>query len=154
MWWSIEEGERFEYSETFKLYNHLYRDICGLEKASFALILLELEMIQDMGEFMELDLKSKPIEIPMEGPEGVPIIASYSDQRGVRIQVHTRRGTPEYRDLFLGLLIQRFKHWRKIEGITREESESPALEWWQSVGQRLRATPDEEVVRAVGALKR
>jgi hypothetical protein len=136
------------------LYNRLYRDICGLEKEVFALILLELGMIQEAEEFSELDLKGKPVEIPMEGPEGVPLIASYSDNRGVRIQVHTRRGTPEYRDLFLDLLIQRCKHWRKVAGVTREESSSPPLDWWQSVAQRLRATPDEEVVRAVGALKR
>lgn len=154
MWWSINEGERFENSDTFKLYNHLYRDICGLEKASFALIMLELQMIQDLEEFILLDLKGKPVEIPMEGPEGVPIIASYSDARGLRIQVHTRRGTPEYRDLFLSLVIQRFKHWRKIESITREETESEPLRWWQSVIQRLRAVPDEEVVRAIGALQR
>jgi hypothetical protein len=154
MWWAIETGERFEFSETFHLYDRLYRDICGLEKAAFALILLELEMIQQADEFTELDLKGKPVEIPMEGPEGVPIIASYSDSRGVRIQVHTRRGNPEYRNLFLGLMIQRFKHWRKVERITREETDSEPLRWWQSVAQRLRATPDEEIVRAVGALKR
>lgn len=156
MWWSNQPGEQFHYSPTFELYDRLYRDLNGLELRAFALILKEIGMIQNDYEVNTGTLTDSVVEVPLEGPEGVPIIASFSQSRGLRFHFHMDRASSEYRDLFLNLFLLRLKNWRRdtqIEGIKRLDS--PAFIWWRELGRRLRLqTHVDTAISAVGSVKR
>jgi hypothetical protein len=157
MWWAEQEGEQFHYSPTYDLIDRIYREINGLEMRAFALILLELGMIQEEYEFTASTFTDTTVEIPVEGPEGVPIIISFSQHRGVRFHFHMGRASAEYRDLFLNLFLLRLKSWRKeadLEHIKRLDS--PAYIWWRELGKRLRLSTgsSEHAISAVGSVKR
>jgi len=157
MWWAQAPGEQFHYSPTFDLIDRIYREVNGLEMRAFALILLELGMIQEEYEFTASTFSDSTVEIPVEGPEGVPIIVSFSQHRGLRFHFHTERASPEYRDLFLNLFLLRLKSWRKeanLEHIRRLDS--PAYIWWRELGKRLRlsTSSSEHAISAVGSVKR
>lgn len=156
MWWATQPGEQFHYSPTFELYDRLYRELNGLELRAFALILKEIGMIQEEYEVNSSTLTDSTVEIPLEGPEGVPIIVSFSQSRGLRFHFHMDRTSSEYRDLFLNLFLLRLKNWRRdtlIEGIKRLDS--PAFIWWRELGKRLRfQTHVDTAISAVGSVKR
>ncbi|GIW33558.1 hypothetical protein [Meiothermus sp.] len=157
MWWAQAPGELFHYSSTYDLFDRIYREINGLEMRAFALILLELGMIQEEYEFTSSTFPDSTVEIPVEGPEGVPILVSFSQQRGLRFHFHMDRASAEYRDLFLNLFLLRLKSWRKeadLEHIKRLDS--PAYIWWRELGRRLRlsTSSSEHAISAVGSVKR
>ncbi len=156
MWWATQPGEHFHYSPTFEIYDRLYRELNGLELRAFALILKEIGMIQEEYEVNTGTLTDSTVEIPLEGPEGVPIIVSFSQSRGLRFHFHMDRASAEYRDLFLNLFLLRLKNWRRdtlIEGIKRLDS--PAFIWWRELGKRLRLqTHVDTAISAVGSVKR
>lgn len=157
MWWAQEPGEQFHYSSTFDLIDRIYREINGLEMRAFALLLLELGMIQEEYEFTASTFTDSTVEIPIEGPEGVPIIISFSQHRGVRFHFHMERASAEYRDLFLNLFLLRLKTWRKeadLEHIKRLDS--PAYTWWRELGKRLHLSmsSSEHAISAVGSVRR
>ncbi len=157
MWWAEQVGEQFHYSPTYELLDRIYREINGLEVRAFALILHELGMIEEEYEFTASTLTDSTVEIPVEGPEGVPILISFSQHRGVRFHFHTQRATPEYRDLFLNLFLLRIKVWRReadLEQIRRLDS--PAYIWWRELGKRLRLSTasSEQAISAVGSVRR
>ncbi|MCP6623489.1 hypothetical protein NL506_27040, partial [Klebsiella pneumoniae] len=74
MWWAERPGERFLLSRTYEIYDRIYHEVAGLETSAFAQILLELEMIQDEVEFALMTSVPSRIEIPLLGPEGVPMV--------------------------------------------------------------------------------
>ncbi|MCL6570043.1 MAG: hypothetical protein K6T35_14530, partial [Meiothermus silvanus] len=113
MWWAERPGERFLLSRTYEIYDRIYHEVAGLETSAFAQILLELEMIQDEEEFALMTSVPSRIEIPLLGPEGVPMVASFSPDRGIRFHLHMRHATSEYRDAFLELFLARMKLWKK-----------------------------------------
>lgn len=157
MWWAQAPGELFHYSSTYDLFDRIYREINGLEMRAFALILLELGMIQEEYEFTSSTFPDSTVEIPVEGPEGVPILISFSQHRGLRFHFHMDRASAEYRDLFLNLFLLRLKSWRKesdLEHIRRLDS--PAYIWWRELGRRLRLSTSsgEHAISAVGSVKR
>ncbi|WP_027882709.1 hypothetical protein [Meiothermus rufus] len=157
MWWAEQVGEQFHYSPTYELLDRIYREINGLEVRAFALILRELGMIEEEYEFTASTLTDSTVEIPVEGPEGVPLIVSFSQHRGVRFHFHMNRATPEYRDLFLNLFLLRVKVWRReadLEQIRRLDS--PAYIWWRELGKRLRLSTasSEQAISAVGSVRR
>jgi len=155
MWWALNTGEMFHYSPTFDLYDRIYREVNGLEAEAFSLILLELGMIEDQEEFTASKLTTSSVEIPLEGPEGVPIIASFSRERGVRFHFHIQRTSHEYRELFLNLFLFRVKDWKKHRPTIRLATpDSPSYVWWRELGKRLRAQPSESAIGAVGSVKR
>jgi hypothetical protein len=151
MWWA-EEGEgSFLLSPTFTLYNRIYRELAGLEAWAFGTLLQEVGMARDPREFLEL--AGREVEIPLEGPEGIPLIASYTPRRGIRFHFHIRRTPLEYRVLFLDL----FLHWVKLKKRRSPEPldaapTSPPLEWWKELESRIQA--EEEPVEMVGAIHR
>ncbi|MGK0619332.1 hypothetical protein [Meiothermus cerbereus] len=157
MWWAQEPGEQFHYSPTYDLFDRIYREINGLEMRAFALILLELGMIQEEYEFTASTFSDSSVEIPVEGPEGVPIIISFSQHRGVRFHFHMERTSAEYRDLFLNLFLLRLKSWRKEADLDHiKRLDSPAYIWWRELGKRLRLSvgSSEHAISAVGSVKR
>ncbi|GIW25889.1 hypothetical protein [Meiothermus sp.] len=157
MWWAQVPGEQFHYSSTFDLYDRIYREINGLEMRAFALILLELGMIQEEYEFTASTFTDSTVEIPVEGPEGVPILISFSQHRGVRFHFHMDRASAEYRDLFLNLFLLRVKLWRKEADLEQvKRLDSPAYIWWRELGKRLRlsTSSSEHAISAVGSVKR
>ncbi|RDI95363.1 hypothetical protein DV704_07260 [Meiothermus sp. QL-1] len=155
MWWAEEEGEQFHYSTTYELFDRIYRELNGLEMRAFALILLELGMIQDEYEFTASSLTDTTVEIPVEGPEGVPLIITFSQHRGLRFHFHLERTSPEYRDLFLNLVLLRLRAWRKTTPMDQiRRLDSPAYIWWRELGKRLRMSPAEQAISAVGSIKR
>lgn len=72
MWWAEQEGEQFHYSSTYDLIDRIYREINGLEMRAFALILLELGMIQEEYEFTASTLPDTTVEIPVKAPKAYP----------------------------------------------------------------------------------
>ncbi|MDX2005856.1 MAG: hypothetical protein SFU83_11310 [Meiothermus sp.] len=155
MWWAREQGEQFHYSPTFEHYDRLYREVSGLEFSAFAVILTEIGIIQDEEEVSKSSLQDRNVEIPLEGPEGVPMIVSFSQQRGLRFHFHTGRTSHEYRDLFLQLLIERIKLWKKTFGSKPHTLlDTPPMQWWRRLSQRLRETPSEQAIGAVGKVEK
>ena len=155
MWCAENMGEMFHYSPTFDLYDRIYRETNTIEAEAFALILLELGMIEDIEEFTSTKLTLSSVEIPLEGPEGVPIIISFSRERGVRFHFHRDRTSADYRDLFLNLFLMRVKDWKKHSPTLRlVTSDSPAYVWWRELGKRLRSQTGETAISAVGSVKR
>ncbi|RIH86310.1 hypothetical protein [Calidithermus roseus] len=155
MWWAEQPGERFELSPTYGLIDRLYREISGLEFSAFAQLLIEIGMIQSEEEATAYTFPDQTVEIPLQGPEGVPIILSFSQARGIRFHFHTQRTPPEYRELFLNLALLRFKLWKKQPEIASlPRLESPPLLWWQDLGKRLRSLSDDQAIGAVGSVKR
>lgn len=155
MWWAESMGEMFHYSPTFDLYDRIYRETNGIEAEAFALILLELGMVEDAEEFTSTKLTLSSVEIPLEGPEGVPIIVSFSRERGVRFHFHMDRTNALYRDLFLNLFLMRVKDWKKRSPTIRMvTSDSPSYIWWRELGRRLRSQNSETAISAVGSVKR
>lgn len=157
MWWAEQPGEQFHYSSTYDLIDRIYREINGLEARAFALILLELGMIQEEYEFTASTFTDSVVEIPVEGPEGVPIILSFSQHRGVRFHFHMDRASAEYRDLFLNLFLMRVKLWRKEADLEQvKRLDSPSYIWWRELGKRLRLSTNssEHAISAVGSVKR
>lgn len=155
MWWAENMGEMFHYSSTFDLYDRIYRETNGIEAEAFALILLELGMVEDAEEFTSTKLTLSSVEIPLEGPEGVPIIVSFSRERGVRFHFHMDRTSALYRDLFLNLFLMRVKDWKKRGSTIRMmTSDSPSFIWWRELSKRLRAQTGETAISAVGSVKR
>jgi hypothetical protein len=155
MWWAKTQGEQFYYNPTYDLYDRIYREINGIESTAFALVLREIGLIEAEHEFSTETVSDATIEIPLEGPEGMPIIVSYSQYRGVRFHFHTTRTNPEYRDLFLNLFLMRVRHYK--QHLTLEQTkrlDSPAYTWWRELGKRLRDSDSEQLVSAVGAVKR
>ncbi|RIH85550.1 hypothetical protein Mlute_01545 [Meiothermus luteus] len=156
MWWAERPGELFHYSSTYDLFDRIYREINGLEMRAFALILLELGMIREEYEFTASSLTDTTVEIPVEGPEGVPLIITFSQHRGVRFHFHIGRTSAEYRDLFLNLFLLRLKAWRKETDLTQARRlDSPSYTWWRELGKRLRMTDNgEQAISAVGSIRR
>ena len=155
MWWAKEQGEQFHYSPTFEHFDRLYREASGLEFSTFALILKEIGIIQDEEEFTKTSVQDRSVEIPLEGPEGVPLIVSFSQQRGIRFHFHTGRTSHEYRELFLQLLIERIKLWKKTFSTKPHTMlDSPSMLWWRKLSQRLRETPPEQAIGAVGMIEK
>ncbi|WP_299426263.1 hypothetical protein [uncultured Meiothermus sp.] len=157
MWWAEQMGEQFHYSSTYDLFDRIYREINGLEMRAFALVLRELGMIEEEYEFTASTFSDSTVEIPVEGPEGVPIIISFSQHRGVRFHFHMGRASAEYRDLFLNLFLLRVRLWRRdadLEQIKRLDS--PSYIWWRELGKRLRlsTSSSEHAISAVGSVKR
>ena len=155
MWWAREQGEQFQYSPSFEYYDRLYREISGLEFSAFALVLLEIGIIQSEEEFIRMTMQDPNVEIPLEGPEGVPMMVSFSQQRGVRFHFHTVRASHEYRDLFLQLFVERVKLWKKTLSFKPHTMiDTPPMQWWKKLGQRLRETPPELAIGAVGKVEK
>jgi hypothetical protein len=157
MWWARESGEQFHYSSTFDLIDRIYREINGLEMRAFALVLRELGMIQEEYEFTASTFSDSSVEIPVEGPEGVPMIISFSQHRGLRFHFHMGRASAEYRDLFLNLFLLRLKLWRRDADLEQvKRLDSPAYIWWRELGKRLRLNTgsSEQAISAVGSIKR
>jgi hypothetical protein len=155
MWWADQPGERFELSQTYLLYDRLYREISGLEFSAFALLLVEIGMIQSEEEATAHTFPDQTVEIPLQGPEGVPMILSFSQARGIRFHFHIQRTPPEYRELFLNLALLRFRLWKKQPEIAAlPRLQSPPLLWWQDLGRRLRALSDDQAIDAVGSVRR
>ncbi|MDX2005855.1 MAG: hypothetical protein SFU83_11305 [Meiothermus sp.] len=155
MWWANVSGERFHQSSTFDLVDRIYRELNGLEMRAYALILREIGMIHEEYEFTSGTMTDTTVEIPLEGPEGIPMIATYSQQRGLRFHFHMTLTSPEARDLFLNLFLMRIKAWKQeanLEHIKRLDS--PSYIWWRELGKRLRFTSGEQSIQAVGSVKR
>jgi len=157
MWWAEQMGEQFHYSSTYDLFDRIYREINGLELRAFALVLRELGMIEQEYEFTTTTFTDSNVEIPVEGPEGVPIIISFSQHRGVRFHFHKDRASAEYRDLFLNLFLARVKLWRRDADLEQvKRLDSPSYIWWRELGKRLRlsTSSSEHAISAVGSVKR
>lgn len=157
MWWAEQMGEQFHYSSTYDLFDRIYREINGLEMRAFALILRELGMIEEEYEFTASTFTDSTVEIPVEGPEGVPIIISFSQHRGVRFHFHMDRASAEYRDLFLNLFLTRVRLWRRDADLEQvKRLDSPSYIWWRELGKRLRlsTSSSEHAISAVGSVKR
>lgn len=157
MWWALQMGEQFHYSSTYDLFDRIYREINGLEMRAFALVLRELGMIEEEYEFTASTFTDSTVEIPIEGPEGVPIIISFSQHRGVRFHFHMDRASAEYRDLFLNLFLTRVRLWRRDADLEQvKRLDSPSYIWWRELGKRLRlsTSSSEHAISAVGSVKR
>jgi hypothetical protein len=155
MWWADKPGERFLLSRTYEIYDRIYHEVAGLETSAFAQILLELEMIQDEEEFALMTSVPNRIEIPLLGPEGVPMVASFSPDRGIRFHLHMRHANAEYRDAFLELFLARIKLWKKESPATRFTiADSLPLNWWRSLWKRLQGNEEEQTAEIVGSLNR
>lgn len=153
MWWAENPGERFELSPAFKTYDRLYREINGLEFSILAMIMLDIGIIQNEEEFDQESISSRSIKIPLEGPEGVPLILSFSEDRGIRFHLHTQRATAAYRDSLLELILQKIKLWKKCHP-SESTRDSLALMWWKNLLGRTRETMEEQVVSVIGLIRR
>lgn len=153
MWWAENPGEQFEYSRSYEIYDRLYRETNGHEYEVLSMIFLDIGIIQDQEEFDRESIGQSKIKIPLEGPEGVPLILTFSEERGIRFHFHTKRANADYRDLFLELILQRVKLWKKFRPAAYT-AESPALMWWKSLMGRTRETVEERVVSVVGLMHR
>lgn len=154
MWWADQEGERFEFSRSYEFYDQIYYELNNLEMHGLGLILLELQMIQHMEELTFMELGNQRIEIPLEGPEGVPIIITFTQERGLRFHFHMRYANAEYRDLFLNHYLNRVRLWKKgrrDEAAANFEPSSAFL-WWKDLSRRLQET--QESVAVVGSVRR
>ncbi|HEU4741676.1 MAG TPA: hypothetical protein VFS50_08805 [Meiothermus sp.] len=149
MWWATYPGESFRESPAFGLYEQIYRELSGLEAQGFALILLELGLIERPQDFTGLSHPER-LEVPVEGPEGLQLLASFVDGRGVRFHFPVQSTPPEYRDAFLNLFLGRVQGWKRQNPAPLKESKAYA--WWKSLGERLEAS--EEGLEAVGSLTR
>ncbi|PZA08156.1 hypothetical protein DNA98_03140 [Meiothermus sp. Pnk-1] len=147
MWWATYPGESFRESPTFSVYEQIYRELSGLEAEGFALILLELGLIEHPQDFTALPHPQR-LEIPMQGPEGLSLVASFVDGRGVRFHFPIWVTPPEHRDAFLALFLRRVRSWREQNPALRS-GESQAYAWWKALGGKL-----EGSIEAVGLLSR
>ena len=155
MWWANQPGERFYQTTTFDLVDRIFRELNGLEMRAYALIMREIGMISEDYEFTSGTMTDSTVEIPLEGPEGMPMIATFSQQRGLRFHFHMTMTNAESRDLFLNLFLMRIKSWKRdgnLEHIKRLDS--PSYIWWRELGKRLRFTSGEQSIQAVGSVKR
>lgn len=155
MWWAAHPGESFRESPAFALYDQIFHELSGLEAEGFALILLELGLIEHPEDFTALPHPER-LEIPLEGPEGVRFLASFVDGRGVRFHFPVQSTLPEYRDAFLNLFLGRVRGWKGQNPAPLKESKAYA--WWKSLGERLEALSTaagaSPGVEAVGSLTR
>lgn len=150
MWWASHPGESFRESPAFALYDQIYRELCGLEAEGFALILLELGLIEQPQDFTDLPHPQR-LEIPMEGPEGLYLLASFVDERGVRFHFPLQSTAPECRDAFLRLFLGRIRAWKEgNSGLCATKSK--AYTWWKLLKERLEASEDS--IGVVGSLIR
>ncbi len=155
MWWADKPGEQFHFSSTFDLYDRIYNEINGLEMRAFALILREIGQIQEEYEFTAGTLTDTTIELPLSGPEDVPMLIAFSQARGLRFHFHMGLTTPQYRQLFLNLFLLRVKQWKQESGLDQmKRLDSPSYIWWRELGKRLRFTATAQVSGSVGAVKR
>lgn len=155
MWWAENPGEQFHYSSTFDLYDRIYHELNGLEMRAFALLLREIGQIQEEYEFTAGTFTDSTIELPLSGPEDVPLLITFSQARGLRFHFHTGLTSPEYRYLFLNLFLMRIKAWKQESGLDQmKRLDSPSYIWWRELGKRLRFTATEQVIGSVGSVKR
>lgn len=155
MWWADKPGEQFHFSSTFDLYDRIYNEINGLEMRTFALLLREIGQIQEEYEFTAGTFTDTTIELPLSGPEDVPLLVTFSQHRGLRFHFHMGLTSPEYRLLFLNLFLLRVKQWKQESGLDQmKRLDSPSYIWWRELGKRLRFTATEQANGTVGSVKR
>jgi hypothetical protein len=149
IWWG--EGEGLEGSRTAELLDQIFTRVDGFESLLAAQILQELGMPQ--GDSVELP--DSMLSIAVSGPERIPMVVSFSAERGVRFHFHTTQTTPEQRDRFLEHLFAYLdENLPTLYFIDKTSNDAgPALRWWYSVRKRLNSVTVIDVKPTMGGQK-
>ncbi|MDX2005857.1 MAG: hypothetical protein SFU83_11315 [Meiothermus sp.] len=148
IWWG--EGEGLEGSRTAELLDRVFARVDGFEGLLAAQILHELGLPQDD----RVELPQSMLSISVLGPERLPMIVSFSAERGVRFHFHTAQTTPLQRDRFLEhLLAYADENLPSLYFADGADAAGPALRWWRSVRSRMGAITLIDVRQTQGTRK-
>lgn len=151
IWWA-SGNEVFSGSKTEMLLDRWCRRVDGLEAFFAAQLLEEL----GMQRFEPLELPQEMLTIPVEGPDRIPMVVSFSAERGVRFHFHTKHTSPSQRELFLEYLFSYINLWLPQR---REITPGPTLKWWYTVNKRIQSvtvidSPTPQGVAVLGSINR
>lgn len=97
------------------------------------------------------ELPEEPHQLLVEGPEGRPVLLTFSQGRGLRFHLHIEQTPPAYRDAFWTLVADHYERQRATGelGEIRSGQASDATDWWWQMTQLGQADLEVLVVGGV-----
>jgi hypothetical protein len=134
MWWPGDEEERFCGSETHHLLGRIYNALDGIETYVNAMLLRNLDVLDEQEPSFRVELPQQPTNIPMLGPDGLPMLLSLSHEKGIRFLMHRELTTSARCRMFLTHLAEFVEQIRQDIGHHQMplDEASVACEWFKS----------------------
>ncbi|MDA0839270.1 MAG: hypothetical protein O2857_15990 [Planctomycetota bacterium] len=140
MWWPENEEDRFCNSETHCLLNRIYAALDGIETYVNAMLLHNLDVLEEHEPSFRVSLPQQPANIPILGPDGLPMLLSLSHEKGIRFLMHREQTAPACSKLFLKHLAEFVERIREdiVHHQMRLDEASVAVEWFKSSVETIR----------------
>lgn len=149
IWWATEEVPSLAaWSQTEDVTRTLAA-LEGVEPHAWARILQALGHVEDGQD--PVALPEEAHQLMVQGPEGLPVLLTFSQDRGLRFHLHIDRTPAAYRDAFWTLLADHYERERTAGRLQDAEAVtgSEATDWWWTMTQLGSADVEVLVVGGV-----
>jgi hypothetical protein len=134
MWYAVEGEPLFEQSPTLEYLKRIYQACAGYQSIFLGIILRSLELT-DGEKPTRISLPNELLTVGIRGPEGVPIVLSAVEEKGVRFHFHCDT-PPVYRDAFWKLYAEFCENVRREiakAGAPRDAAPDQTLTWFEAL---------------------
>lgn len=150
IWWATEAGDDMDAWAGTERVGRTLRALEGVEPHAWARILEALGHVEEGQD--PVALPEDDHQLLVEGPEGQPVLLTFSQARGLRFHLHIEQASIAYRDAFWRLVAEHYEQARASGRFDEDQATegSEATDWWWTM-TRL-ATTDVELLVVGGVI--
>lgn len=150
IWWATDDEDDLDAWAGTEQVGRTLTALEGIEPHAWARILKALGHVEEGQD--PVALPEDDHQLLVEGPEGQPVLLTFSQARGLRFHLHIEQASTAYRDAFWHLVAEHYEQARANGRFTEADAGdgSEATDWWWTM-TRL-ATTDVEVLVVGGVV--